>query len=217
MEFDINDPEVIKAIKDAGYLTKDDATAMTEETVLGLKSKNEELLKKLKSGKASQAELLEMQAQLEEIEQEKLRASEDWNALEKNLQGKMEKLQSKHSEQEAALTRAIMERDLTSELVKANVAPHYLEAAKAMHGSQVAYADGKTMVGDKPLSEFVSEWASSDDGKFFVAAPSNSGGGAPGGGKGSNGNAITREQFEQMQPRQQSDFLLKDGGKVVDE
>jgi hypothetical protein len=36
-------------------------------------------------------------------------------------------------------------------------------------------------IGDKALSDFVKEWAAGDEGKHFVQAPANSGGGATGG------------------------------------
>jgi hypothetical protein len=36
-------------------------------------------------------------------------------------------------------------------------------------------------MGDKPLVDAVAEWASSDEGKHFISAPANSGGGAAGG------------------------------------
>jgi hypothetical protein len=38
------------------------------------------------------------------------------------------------------------------------------------------------MVGDKPISEYLKEWATTDEGKHFVAAPNNNGGGSQGGG-----------------------------------
>lgn len=217
MEFDINSEEVQQAIKEAGYLAKDDVASIVDKEVNGLKKKNEELLGKLKNGKVSQAELIELQSQLKEIEDEKLRAAEDWNALEKNLRKEMDKLKGEYETRESQYTRAITERDLVSELVKANVKPEFLEAVKAMHGTKVQYVEGKVVVGEKPLNEFVSEWANSDEGKHFIAAPKNNGGGAPGGRGGSGQNVITRAQFETMKPRAQSDFLLKEGGVVVDE
>jgi hypothetical protein len=56
---------------------------------------------------------------------------------------------------------------------------------KALWKGQAAIrADGDNLVaviGDKPITEFVTEWASTEQGKHFVLAPRNVGGGAPGG------------------------------------
>jgi len=51
-------------------------------------------------------------------------------------------------------------------------------------GQAQIIADGDTRVakiGDKSVSDFVKDWAASDDGKHFVSAPANGGGGSQGG------------------------------------
>jgi hypothetical protein len=73
----------------------------------------------------------------------------------------------------------------------------------------------KAMLGDKPLADAIKEWAGSDAGKKFVAAPANSGGGAPGGGKGASGKTMTRAAFNALPPADQMTFA-KEGGSVVD-
>lgn len=208
MTIDLQDKEVLKALKEAGYVSAND--------VEGLKNKNAELLGKLKDGKATTEELEKLQSQLKEIEDAKLKDSENWTELETRLRTEMGELKGNLESQNGALTTALVERDLMSELVKAKVAPQFIEAAKAMHGSKVEYTDGKTLVDGKPLGEFIGEWAQSDEGKHFVAAPDNNGGGAPGGGGNANGKTITREQLEKMAPQEQSDFFLKEGGQVVE-
>jgi predicted RNase H-like nuclease (RuvC/YqgF family) len=78
------------------------------------------------------------------------------------------------------------ERDLTEGLAGINVTNAInLKAAKAMLAAQVQVVtkDGVriSMVGDKPISEYLKEWAATDEGKHFVAAPNNNGGGSQGG------------------------------------
>jgi predicted RNase H-like nuclease (RuvC/YqgF family) len=90
------------------------------------------------------------------------------------------------------------ERDLTEGLASINVTNAInLKAAKAMLAAQVQVVtkDGVriSMVGDKPISEHLKEWATTDEGKHFVAAPNNNGGGAQGG----NQNA-TNKAFKDM-------------------
>ena len=72
-----------------------------------------------------------------------------------------------------------------------------------MLSSQVAVtADGETRVakiGDKALSDAITEWAKGDEGKHFVAAAHNSGGGAAGGGgAGGAAKTMTRQAFEAL-------------------
>jgi hypothetical protein len=72
----------------------------------------------------------------------------------------------------------------------------------------------KAVIGDKELSEFVSDWATTDEGKHFISAPSNGGGGASGGaGGGSNAKVWTREKFDAASHYERSEFA-KAGGKV---
>jgi hypothetical protein len=89
-----------------------------------------------------------------------------------------------------------------------------------MFGSQakiVAEGDArKALIGDKELTEFVSSWATSDEGKHYIAAPSNGGGGASGGaGNGSGAKVWTREKFDAASQFERSEFA-KAGGKVAD-
>ena len=60
-------------------------------------------------------------------------------------------------------------------------------------------ADGenrKAMMGDKAVSDAIKEWAGSEAGKKFVAAPVNSGGGAPGGSGGGSAKTMTRAEYD---------------------
>jgi hypothetical protein len=98
---------------------------------------------------------------------------------------------TKALEGEAKFVQSLLvDNGLSDALVKAGVKePAHLKAVKAMLSGQVQIvADGDVRVakvGEKPLGDFVTDWAKSDEGKFFVTAQQNSGGGAQGG----NGNA----------------------------
>ena len=112
------------------------------------------------------------------------------------------------------------ERDLTEGLAGIRVTdPYNLKAAKAMLAAQVTVVtkDGvrMSMVGDKPISEHLKEWATTDEGKHFVAAPNNNGGGAQGGNSNSNTKTMTRANFDKADQATRASFA-KEGGKVVD-
>jgi hypothetical protein len=116
-------------------------------------------------------------------------------------------------------SKLLIENGLNDALSQAGVKPEFLKAAKAMIGAQVQLKqDGDNrlaVVGEKGLSDFVGEWSKSDEGKHFVSAPQNSGGGAQGG-KGQGGNKqVSRQDFDSMNPTQRMEHA-KTGGTIAD-
>jgi hypothetical protein len=67
-----------------------------------------------------------------------------------------------------------------------------MPAVKALLRSQTQLKDNQAVIGDKPLKDFMDEWATGE-GKVYIKAPDNSGGGAggPGGGAGGFRTAAT--------------------------
>lgn len=209
MAIDRNDPEVKALIEEV-------TAAATE----ALSAKNRELLGEVKALKAKAkgadidpAEHAALQAKVEEL-------TEALGKAEKTSKSEVEKLQKALSTKDAALTQHLIDAGLTDALAKAGVAPHYLTAAKAMFKGQAALkADGEqyqALIGDKPLADAIAAWAQSDEGKHFVSAPANTGGGAQGGGKGAAGQkTMTRAQFDAATPAERMEFS-RTGGQVVD-
>ena len=95
------------------------------------------------------------------------------------------------SAKDAALSKYLIDSQLSDSLAKAGVKPEFMDAVKAMHrGSAQIAIDGSEYVariGDKPISEAIAAWVGSDAGKHFISAPNNSGGGANGGNGGQGG------------------------------
>lgn len=210
MPFDPNDAEAKAAIK-----------AAVDEAVAGLQAKNTELLVKLKKATkdaqidpaehaALQSELDATQAKLADAAKELKTAKADAEKVKKAFEG------------ESKLThRLLVENGLTEALTKAGVTnPVHLRAAKAMLSGQVqlvAEGDNRiAKVGEKSLVDYVGEWAKGDEGKYFVAAQQNGGGGAPGGtGKGGSAKTMTRTAFDGLDAVAKSRFIA-DGGSVTD-
>lgn len=173
MPLDINDPEVKAAID-----------AAIEDAVSGLKAKNIDLaarLEKARKGKEIDPDDHNaLVARADKLESD-LQAAQKEN---KTLKTEYDKTKKAHETESAFTQKLLVDNGLVGELTKANITnPVLLKAAKEMLKSQVALViDGdnrKAMVGDKELSAFVEEWAASDEGKHFVTAQANSGGGAP--------------------------------------
>lgn len=175
MPIDRKDPEVVALIEEV-------TAAATE----ALSAKNRELLGELKTLKVKAkgadidpTEHAALQSQVEEL-------TDKLSKADKAGKAEIEKLTKQLTEKDGALRKHLVDEGLTAAAIKAGVAPHYLDAVKALHGSkvQVEVKDGAyiaTLEG-KPLAESLTTWAQSDHGKVFVAAPANSGGGAGGGG-----------------------------------
>lgn len=152
-----------------------------------LAENNANLVRELKAArkKAAGAEInpedhANLQAEVEEL-RGKL------TTVEKSGKTEIEKLTKALTEKDGALQGFLIEGGLSDALAKAGVLPALMDGAKAMLKAQAAIkADGgnyQALIGDKPLAEAVKEWASSDVGKHYTAAPQNSGGGATGGGQ----------------------------------
>jgi len=172
---DLTSDEVKQAIKDA----VDEATA-------SLAAKNKELLGELKQArKGSEIKPEQLEALESQIDTLKGELSTAQSAAKEA--SKKAELATKQLEAESGFTQKLLvDNGLSDVLVKAGVNnPAMLKAVKSMLSGQVqivAEGDNRVAkVGDKALTDFVSEWAKSDEGKHFITAPNNSGGGSNGG------------------------------------
>lgn len=175
--FDPKDPEFLAAVQ-----------AAVDEATAGLKAKNAELLGEVKTLKKGREIKPEDVAQIE-------RERDDLQAQLTAAQGELKTAKKAAETATQALegergftTRLLVDNGLNAALLEAGVKnPAHLKAAAALirSGQKVEIkADGETrnaMIGDKPLADFVKAWAASDDGKHFVSAPVNTGGGAKSG------------------------------------
>jgi len=210
MSIDFNSPEVKEAL--------DKAVA---EATSGLVAKNQELLgevKKLKKGQEIKPE------QYEALENELDTYKDKLTELQKQAKAittDAEKYKKLYESESGFTNKLLVENGLQAELVKVGVNnPAHLKAVKSMLSTQVQVKvegdERKAVIGDKGLTEFISEWAKSDEGKHFVSAPNSTGGGSTGGGNaGGGGKTMPRSQFESMKPGEQASYI-KGGGKLTD-
>ena len=162
--------------------------AAVETATSGLKTKNQELLdknKKLMKGQEIDPQtVVDLEAQIDKLQSDLAVSQKSAKESVKTL----ETLQGQLKAETGFTQKLLIDNGLTDELVKNGVAPQFLPAVKAMFAGQaqiVAEGDTRTAkIGDKSVSDFVKEWAASDDGKHFVKAPENSGGGSQGSGNG---------------------------------
>jgi len=196
--------------------------ALIETATTGLKNKNTELLTELKKARKS-AEITP--EQMAEVEAERDKAQAELQAAHKAAKdaAKAHEQAVKALEQETGFTQKLLvDNGLVSELTKHGVTnPVSLKAAQAMLRAGVKVeADGENRVakfGDKALSDYVKEWAASDEGKHFVTAANNSGGNATGSGNSrAEGMTMTRAAFDSLALDKKVEFSKK-GGKLTDQ
>jgi ABC-type transporter Mla subunit MlaD len=175
MTFDANDPEVKAAI-----------AAAVEEATTGLVEKNKELVGKLnKAKRGAEIDPAEHQALADQVD----KLTGELAAAQKQAKDatKAAETAAKQLADESGFTqRLLIDNGLVGELTKHGVTNAvHLKAAQAMlRGSVQIVADGENRiakVGDKALGDYVKEWAAGDEGKHFVTAAQNGGGGALGG------------------------------------
>ena len=166
----------------------DDTNTEIEElkaAVEALSAKNRELLGEVKAAKAKAkgveidpSDYANLQNEAESLKAALEKATKD-NA--KMVDGLNKQLADKDN----ALQSYLIDNGLSDAMIKAGVRPEVMPAVKALLKSQtsIKVENGaySAVMGDQPLLDAVAGWAASDEGKFFVNAPANSGGGAAGG------------------------------------
>ena len=213
MPYDPEDQETQAALKEAVEKAVEEATA-------GLKAKNNELLSKYKMfAGMSKSEIEEAIKALEAKTAAEAKIAELEKAL-KESNKKLEKAMKDYEAESSFVNRLLIDNGLNDVLLKAGVKPELAKAVKALLSNQVTIkVDGENriaMMGDKSLSDAVTEWAKSDEGKHFVAAPLSTGGGAKGGSADGGGSKkqLTSAQFDALDDAGKMAFV-KEGGTVM--
>jgi hypothetical protein len=210
--------------------TKDEVDAAIEKEVSGLKDKIDELIgdnKKLKADlrKTQDIKPEDVAALESEVDQLKAKLTVAEKTA-KEATTAREKAEAALKSEAAFTQKLVVENGLREQLTAAGVTnPAHQKGAIAMLSSQVHIAaDGDNRVakvGDKALADFVKEWAGTDEGKAFVTAPANGGGGAPGSStKNSNVQTMTRAAYNELDQQAQGEAGLKMAKgelKIVDE
>lgn len=198
MAYDANDPADVAIVN--GLVAAALATQAEEHEaeVTRLNNKNTELLGKLRKARDGdnaeevnrlETELTETQGKLRTAESELRTAKRDLATV----TSERDTARTAHEAESNFARNMIVENGLTAALIEANVAPEFMEAARAMLAPSVSVkVEGENrnaVAGDKPVLDYVKEWATSDKGKHFVAASPNGGGATgetkkPGGGSG---------------------------------
>lgn len=175
--------------------------AAVEAATSGLKAKNSELLAKVRKLQAGDsidpADVERLETEVERLKGELTTATKTATQATKRAEAAEKSL----GDEQAHTASLLVDGGLVTALTEAGVKnPAHLKAAAALLKTSAKVEvttgeDGKrtAMVDGKPLADFVKGWSASDDGKAFVSATVNSGGGAGGG----DGKAPVVNPFKQ--------------------
>jgi len=106
----------------------------------------------------------------------------------------------------ASLQRAMAEN---------NIARAYMPAVEAMMKDKIKVVGEDVLLDDLPIDDALKAWTLSKDGKHYVSASQNTGGGADGkSSKNTGAKEITRTDFDGMSQGDRQSFF-SDGGKVI--
>lgn len=131
-------------------------------------------------------------------------------------QKELEKLKAQLSEKDELVTKHVKEATLQRAMTEANVSKPFVPAVMAMMRDRIKVEGGEVYLDEKPVNDALKEWANSDEGKHYVAAAQNSGGGSNTA-KGGDAKAkqIARSDFDAMSHAERHE-AVKSGAKVVD-
>lgn len=94
----------------------------------------------------------------------------------------VKKLETERDAYKSRVEKLASENAVNAALAEANIAPHMQKAVRAMFQSQIKVEyegdDAIVTIENLPVVDKVKSWAGTDEGKYFVAAPSNGGGGS---------------------------------------
>lgn len=190
MAYDPNDPADKKILQDAIDAALEEARGEHDAEVERLNNKNNELLGKLRKareGNEDAGEIARLEGELDTARGELRDAQSKLRTAEREAKRAAEERDNavKERDTERNLSQnELIENRLTAALVEAKVAPHFMDAAKALlKGKAAVEMDGDNRVvraDGKDVAEFVKEWAAGDAGKHYISAPANGGGGATG-------------------------------------
>lgn len=198
---------------------KEAIEAAVNDATIGLKSKNDELLIKLKKAKqGGEVDPAEHQRIIEEND----KLSSDNAELKKTVKRfeTENATYKKNYESESAFSsKLLIDNGLTESLIKAGVKPEFTSAVKALLSPLAKIKiDGENriaMLGDKTLIEGVDAWSKTDEGKHFIVAKGNQGSGANGGSDGKGKKTIKRDAFDAMTATDKM-TAIKEGASIID-
>ncbi|MCP4058185.1 MAG: hypothetical protein GY738_12880 [Pseudoalteromonas sp.] len=164
----------------------------------GQSNKINELLGKLSESKGSigdgEAAKEELRLLKSSIEQkgleEKQHYQESLSLRDKDHAANIEKLTNESKADKSLIHELLVSKGLLEEMTALGVDPVKVPRLVKSFESEATIVDGKAMIGDKSLSDYMNEWGETDEGKSYIVGQQNSNSGGLGGGKAAQGKTM---------------------------
>lgn len=124
-------------------------------------------------------------------------------------------LQAERDNARGDVEKYIKTGELQKAMIENNIGKPYMTAVEAMLRDKVKVEEGKVFMDERPIGEALKDWANSEDGKHYVSAPQNTGGGANGKSSSGTGKTMARSEFDALPAGDRASFF-KEGGKLTD-
>ncbi len=177
----MNVKDILKRIEGLSPEITDLIASEIEKEVGGLVSKKNELLDKVRRKESTEnAELEQLRKFKESKEMEELESRKHYEEALKITETKYKKELEKTAEalrqKESSLSEMIFKSEVSKKFDEHKINPVTREALSALFKQKSKYSENGFVVDEKPLSEYMNEWAKSEQAKPFILAPQNSGG-----------------------------------------
>lgn len=86
-------------------------------------------------------------------------------------------LNKKIESSETLVTKHVKNAQLLTAMTEVGVGKQFIPAVQAMFSDKIIVEGENVLLNERPVGEAIKAWADSDEGKHFVAAPANNGGG----------------------------------------
>ena len=181
----MTDEEIQAAIQEAVDKATGDLAKQHEADIAGLKSKNSDLISKNK--KLADA--------ADELETATAEASGNIESLKSQHQKMLDKIAAERDEAMSARNTLLVDNVIQSDLAKHNVASPFRSILQDAWKTKAKVENNEAMIDGQPISDFIAGFVSSDEGKHYVSAPKNSGGGAIGSTSSQSTGGHTKDSF----------------------
>ncbi len=162
-------------------MTTENTTDISNEDVSGLKTKNADLVRRLKLAE-QRAEAAELEAE-NALDTASTAAGDELSKLQRaynKLEKQVADLTGERDTFASELRTTRVDNEVAKAIASSNVRPELVPAVEALLLRQATYEDGVATINGKTIADAAKSFFSSKDGSHYVRAPESSGSGSTG-------------------------------------
>lgn len=131
--------------------------------------------------------------------------AEQRERITKQFEKTVDGLKKELSEKDGLVNKHVKTATLQRAMAEVGVSKQFMPAVEALMKDRITVEGDKVFLDEQPVSDALKNWANSDEGKHYISAPSNSGGGTDRTTNGDKptGKTMSRSEFEGLSPADQ--------------